>query len=107
MNAQNTKPTVMKETKNKIRVDFERTPLAERLKAKFLNFYFISNVIVKILPVGDNLDWALQLGLDEKTAEGIKKVKAKYLETLASLEIEEIDPTGKPFDPLVAEAVYK
>ena len=67
----------------------------------------VASVIVKILPVGDNLDWALQLGLDEKTAEGIKKVKAKYLETLSSLEIEEIDPTGTPFDPLVAEAVMQ
>ena len=67
----------------------------------------IASVIIKILPVGDNLDWALQLGLDEKTAEGIKKVKAKYLETLSSLEIEEIDPTGTPFVPLVAEAVMQ
>ncbi len=67
----------------------------------------ISNVIVKILPVGDNLDWALTLGLDEKTAEGIKNVKRKFNETLESLEIEEIDPTGQPFDPNVAEAVMQ
>ena len=45
MNAQNTKPTVMRETKNKIRVDFERTPLMERLKAKFLSTYFLTNVV--------------------------------------------------------------
>ena len=47
MNAQNTqsKPTVMRETKNKIRVDFERTPLKERLKAKFLSVYFLKNVV--------------------------------------------------------------
>ena len=39
MNAQNleSKPKVRKETKNKIKVDFERTPLKERLKAKFLS----------------------------------------------------------------------
>ena len=67
----------------------------------------VANVVVKILPVGDNLDWALTLGLDEKTAEGIKNVKRKYLETLESLEIEEIDPTGQPFDPNVAEAVMQ
>lgn len=67
----------------------------------------VSNVIVKILPVGDNLDWALGLGLDEKTEEGIRNVKKKFLETLASLEIEEIDPTGKPFDPNEAEAVMQ
>ena len=67
----------------------------------------IASVILKILPVGDNLDWALTLGLDEKTAEGIKNVKRKYLETLESLEIEEIDPTGQPFDPNIAEAVMQ
>ena len=67
----------------------------------------IASVIVKILPVGDNLDWALSLGLDEKTAEGIKNVKRKFNETLESLEIEEIDPLGQPFDPNVAEAVMQ
>ncbi|MBE6546619.1 MAG: carbohydrate ABC transporter permease [Ruminococcaceae bacterium] len=47
MNAQNieNKPKVRKETKNKIRVDFERAPLKERLKAKFLSLYFLKRVI--------------------------------------------------------------
>ena len=46
MNAQNveSKPQVRKETKNKIKVDFERTPLKERLKAKFLSLYFVKKV---------------------------------------------------------------
>lgn len=39
------KPKITKETKNKIKVDFERTPLKERLKARFLNLYFLGNVI--------------------------------------------------------------
>lgn len=39
------KPTVKRESKNKIRVNFDRTPLKERLKAKFLNFYFITKVV--------------------------------------------------------------
>ena len=43
MNADNIQkqPEVRKETKNKIRVDFERTPLKERLKARFLSLYFV------------------------------------------------------------------
>lgn len=45
----NTKPKIRKESKNKIKVDFDRTPLKERLKAKFLNFYFFQTVVVKIL----------------------------------------------------------
>ena len=47
MNAQNidNTPKVRKESKNKIRVEFERTPLKERLKAKFLSLYFIKKVV--------------------------------------------------------------
>ena len=47
MNAQNldNKPKVRKETKNKIRVEFERTPLKERLKAKLLSMYFVKKVV--------------------------------------------------------------
>lgn len=44
-NMDNQKPLVKKETKNKIRVEFERTDLKERLKAKYLNAYFIKRAI--------------------------------------------------------------
>lgn len=47
MNAQNidNKPKVQKETKKKIRVEFERTPLKDRLKAKFLSMFFLKKVV--------------------------------------------------------------
>ena len=50
MNAQNTekKPVVKRETKNRIRVDFDRSPLKDRLKARFLNFYFLSRIVIWI-----------------------------------------------------------
>ena len=50
MNAQNidNKPKVQKETKNKIKVEFERTPLKERLKAKFLSAFFLKKVVFYI-----------------------------------------------------------
>ena len=67
----------------------------------------IASVIKKILPVGDNLDWALTLGLDEKTAEGIKNIRRKFDDTLQSMEIEEINPIGQVFDPQIAEAVMQ
>ncbi len=44
MNNVDTSPKVKKESKNKIRVEFERTPLLERLKAKFVNLYFFKRV---------------------------------------------------------------
>ena len=38
-------PKIKKESKNKIRVEFERTPLKERLKAKFLSMFFLKKVV--------------------------------------------------------------
>ncbi len=48
MNAQKLekKPVVKRESKNKIRVDFDRSPLKDRLKAKFFNFYFLSRIVL-------------------------------------------------------------
>lgn len=50
MNAQNldNKPVIKRESKNKIRVEFDRTPLWDRLKAKYLSGFFIRNVVLKI-----------------------------------------------------------
>jgi len=50
MNAQNIdkKPVIKRESKNKIRVDFDRSPLKDRLKAKFLNFHFFAKVVLWI-----------------------------------------------------------
>jgi len=45
MNSVPQAPRVTKETKNKIRVEFERTPLKERLKAKFLSMNFLTTVV--------------------------------------------------------------
>ena len=45
MNNAQTAPKVKRETKNKIKVDFERTPLLERLKAKLLNLYTLEKVL--------------------------------------------------------------
>ena len=66
-----------------------------------------SSVILKILPVGDNLDWALTLDLDANTKEGLKGIRKKFDDTLKSMDIEEINPVGEPFDPNVAEAVMQ
>ncbi|MBO4428616.1 MAG: carbohydrate ABC transporter permease [Clostridia bacterium] len=46
MNNNNTAPRVKRETKNKIKVDFDRTPLKDRLKAKYLNAYFYKKVLI-------------------------------------------------------------
>ena len=65
------------------------------------------DVIKKILTVGDNLDIALGMNLDEKTMEGIKLIKKKFTETLTALGVEEINPVGEVFDPNIAEAIMQ
>ena len=44
----NTQAKIKKETKRKIRADFERAPLAERLKAKYLNSFFYKKLLVAV-----------------------------------------------------------
>ena len=45
MNSQATAPKVKKETKNKIRVDFERTSFWTRFRLKYLSFKFVKTVM--------------------------------------------------------------
>ena len=44
-NTLDNQPKIKRESKNKIRVEFERTPLKERLKAKFLSMFFLKKVV--------------------------------------------------------------
>ena len=67
----------------------------------------IASVVLKILVIGDTLDRAIGLGLDEKTQAGIEAIKRKFDETLKSLDIEEVNPVGEKFDPNIAEAVMQ
>ncbi len=64
-----------------------------------------SDVLLKLLPIGDNLDSAIAMGLDEKTVEGLKLLKRKFTEILDGMEVTEINPVGEPFDYQVAEAI--
>ena len=47
-NNQENTPRVLKSSKNKIRVDFERTSLKERMKAKYLNSLFYKKLLVAV-----------------------------------------------------------
>lgn len=66
-----------------------------------------SEVILKILPIGDNLDMGLSMAFDEKTTEGLKLIRRKFDEVLSTLEVTEINPEGEPFDPNFSEAILQ
>ena len=44
----NTQAKIKKESKRKIKADFERAPLSERLKAKYLNSFFYKKLLVAV-----------------------------------------------------------
>ena len=64
-----------------------------------------ADVVLKILPVGDNLDIAISMTADEKTLEGLKLIKKKFTDMLKGLDVEEINPVGEAFNPEYAEAI--
>ena len=66
-----------------------------------------SDIIKKILVVGDTLDRALTMDLDEKTMEGIKLMARQFAETLESEGVTAINPVGEVFDPNTQEAVMQ
>ncbi|MBP5177688.1 MAG: nucleotide exchange factor GrpE [Clostridia bacterium] len=63
------------------------------------------DAILSLLIVGDSVDRALSVELDDKTREGVMLIKRQFEETLSALSVEEIDPVGQTFDPTVAEAI--
>ena len=65
------------------------------------------DIVKKILVVGDTLDRALSMDLDEKTKEGLKMIARQFKETLESEGIVEINPLGEVFDPNTQEAVMQ
>lgn len=65
------------------------------------------DIIKKVLFVGDTLDRALQMNLDEKTIEGLKLTLRQFLETLENEGVTQIDPLGEQFDPNTQEAVMQ
>lgn len=64
-----------------------------------------NDVVAELFPVGDNLERALAACADDKTKEGLEMVLKSYRKVLESEGIEELDPTGQPFDSAVAEAI--
>ena len=65
------------------------------------------DVILKVLTIGDNLERALLMDLDEKTKEGLALLLRQFNETLQAQGVTEINPVGEKFDPNIADAVMQ
>lgn len=68
----------------------------------------MKEVLMKILPVGDALDRALGMPMDDKTKEGVRMIADRFAETLAGMGVEEENPApGDAFDPVKHDAVMQ
>lgn len=65
------------------------------------------DIILKVLTIGDNLERALAMELDDKTKEGVSLLLRQFNELMNSEGVTEINPAGEKFDPNVAEAVMQ
>ena len=101
----------IEETKNdylRARADCEN--VRKRTSAEISRAYDDGRLeaITKVLPIGDSLDWALKMPLEDKTREGIELLLKKYHESLVALGVKEFSPdVGTAFDPGSAEAVMQ
>lgn len=93
-----------------------------RLQADFDNFrrrtqrekeemarFAAEGLIVKLLPVLDNLERALAAGETDSTRllEGVSLIHRQFMEILAAEGVEPIQAVGCPFDPSCHEAVMQ
>lgn len=64
-----------------------------------------NDVVAALFPIGDNLERALTSCSDENTKQGLDMVLKAFKKVLEGEGVEEIDPTGQPFDATYAEAI--
>lgn len=97
----------------------EMTDRYKRLMAEFDNFKkrsakereslydsLTSDIVTSILPVLDNLEKAVSTKTeDQNYKQGVEMVYKQFMDTLASLGVEEIKTVGETFNPEYHEAV--
>ncbi len=72
------------------------------------NAYFDGkkDVILSILVIGDSIERALSMEMDDKTREGVTLIARQFEDTLSSLGVTTLNPVGEPFDPNTCEAIH-
>ena len=65
----------------------------------------IKDAVSNILGIGDSVDRALTMPMDDKTKAGVELISRQFLESLSAISVAPIDPIGKAFDPNTSEAI--
>lgn len=63
------------------------------------------DAIKSLLLIGDSLDRALSIEMDEKTKSGVELIQRQFDESMKALGVEAINPVGETFSPEFSEAV--
>lgn len=64
-----------------------------------------NDVVASLFPIGDNLERAISTCQDESTKQGLDMILKAYKKVLEGEGVEEIDPSGQPFDADTMEAI--
>lgn len=119
MNEETTEETVEVIENNSEKEIAELTDRYKRLFAEFENYkkrnmkekeslrnMLVSDIMMSILPIIDNLEKAISAGTKDKAyEEGIKMVLKQIKDVLAYNGVKEIKTVGETFDPELHEAV--
>ena len=65
----------------------------------------VKDAVNNLLSIGDSVDRALSIELDEKTKAGVELILRQFNESLSAISVTVIDPLGKAFDPNNSEAI--
>lgn len=65
----------------------------------------VKDAVNNLLSIGDSVDRALSIELDEKTKAGVELISRQFNESLSAISVTVIDPLGKAFDPNNSEAI--
>ncbi len=86
--------------------EFENYKKRNQKEKESLRNMLVSDIMMSILPIIDNLEKAINTGTkDTAYEEGIKMVLKQLKDTLSYHGVKEIETVGKPFDPELHEAV--
>lgn len=64
-----------------------------------------ADILLKIFPIGDNIDRAIAACNDEKMKQGLEMVKTSFDKILADEGVEGFDPAGQEFDSTTSAAI--
>ena len=64
-----------------------------------------ADIMLKILPIGDNIDRAIAVCGDEKMKQGLEMVKTSFDKILSDEGIEAFDPVGEEFNSTTSAAI--